>query len=83
MAKIIVLETSRNEEALEEYDHNDCIEIQIDGERRFKVHEGESEDNSLGRNFSDCYNVANMMQEMYEAGKSGKVVEFQYEEVEY
>lgn len=57
------------------------ISIQMDGEEVFRVHHSDSpEDNNLGRNFSDCYNVPSLMKMAWEAGKAGEVLEFAYED---
>jgi hypothetical protein len=47
----------------------------------FNVFDGEPEDNTLGRNFNDCNQVAALLEKFYNYGKSGVVVEFAYDEV--
>lgn len=50
------------------------LSILIDGKRKFSV--GSSydtpEDNTLSRNFSDCYSITTLLAEAYEAGKNGE-----------
>jgi len=70
-----VVELSRNDEVLEQYDYQDFVEIVVDGVSEFKVLDGEPEDSNLSRNFSDCYNVIKLMKLAYEAGKLGEELE--------
>lgn len=62
------------------YDYRFGLTIKIDGEKVFSVYDGEPEDNSLERNFSDCHNIEDMMKRAYEAGKAGEP--FEVERVE-
>jgi len=48
------------------------LSIEINGEEKFSVHDGEPEDNSLGRNFSSCYGIPSLLKAAYEAGKAGE-----------
>lgn len=80
--KFEVVVKSRSEAGLHGYDYRDIIEIWIDGERHFSVHDGEPEDNSLGRNFSACYGIAHLMEKAYEAGKTGRELNIIDEELE-
>ena len=41
----------------------------VDG---FHVHDGEPEDNNLGRNFNDCYKLPGLFKKIHEAGKNGE-----------
>lgn len=83
MSEIIkVVETYRGELSLLEYDDLDEITIKIDDDIVFSVHEGENEDNSLNRNFNDCYSVADLMRQCYENGKNGNVMEFECVELD-
>ena len=54
------------------------LDIVVDGESVFSVGDGEPEDNSLSRNFNDCYNIVALMRRAFEAGKRGE--EFIFEE---
>jgi hypothetical protein len=67
----ITLKT-RNEEQLEERDYRDCIKILIDGEEVFCVYDGEREDNSLSRNFANCYSIPCLLEKAYQAGIAGE-----------
>jgi len=73
--KIIV--KSRSEEMLEEYDYRDFMKIEINGEKRFEVYDGESEDANLSRDFVDCWLIPQMMREAFEAGKNGETFELE------
>ncbi len=48
------------------------MKIKIDDKQVFAVHDGEPEDNTLGRNFNDCYSIPKLLQQAYEAGKNGE-----------
>jgi len=69
-----------SEEDLPDYDYQDSFEIEIDNDRVFLVEEGEPEDNSLSRNFSDVYKLDEILKKVYEAGKSGKELILKYED---
>lgn len=49
--------------------------IIVDGKEVFSVHDGEPEDSTLGRNFSACFNIPELLQKVYDAGKSGEQLE--------
>jgi len=59
------------DEQLEDRD-GDAIEIYINGSRVFDVGDGEPEDNTLSRNFNDCYAITNMIQSAFTAGQEGE-----------
>lgn len=67
---------TRTEACVEDYDYCDAVEIYLDGVKKFGVHDGEPEGNNLGRNFSDVYNVGDLLEYFYNLGKSGLDVEF-------
>lgn len=78
-----IVEFGYSEEQLEAMDYcGDGIRIEIDGEKAFEVHEGESEDMTLGRNLNDCVSITAMMQRAYQAGKNGEEFEITYEDFE-
>ena len=79
--KMEVKISSLNEDDLAENWYNDEFEIQIDGERVFKVHDGEPEDNNLSRNFNDVYKLDRLLRKVYHAGKDGIEMEINYEYV--
>ena len=80
---MIVEMTTRAEEFFDEYDCRDFVSIAIGGQVHFSVHDGEPEDNNLGRNFGDCHSVASLMQLAWEAGKDGESFEIVNREAEY
>ena len=54
----------------DEEDMTSSLEIYFDEDRNFEVYESEdTEDNTLGRNFMDCYEILNLLREVYELGK--------------
>lgn len=64
----------------------DAIDIIVDGRTIIQIHDGENEDNYLFRNFSDCYNIAELISMAYNAGKNGdklELIEIEKEGVEY
>lgn len=80
---MIVEMTTRAEEFLDEYDYRDFVNIKVDGATVFDVHDGEPEDNNLGRNFSDCLDVTSLMKWAWQAGKDGDTFEIINREAEY
>ena len=76
-----VVEKTRAEKDLEKHDYRDALIIYIDDKRVFCVRDGESEDATLGRDFNDCHSITSLMEQMYEAGKAGIDVTFEYEEL--
>ena len=56
------------------------LEILIDGERAFKVEDGELEDSNLSRDFGACYSIGHLLAKAYDAGKAGE--EFDHEIIE-
>lgn len=50
-------------------DGYESLEIVIDGNIKFHVHNSDShEDNNLGRNFSDCHDIPELLRRAYLAG---------------
>ena len=71
---------SPNEEQITETGMS-FIEIIIDGVRRFRVADGnDEEDNTLNINFSDCYNIDSLLLDANNAGLRGEKIEIDYEE---
>ncbi len=62
-------------------DYRYTLTIDIDGRQAFRVHDGESEDATLNRDFNDCYQVANLMRRAHEAGARGEPFEIEMVEV--
>ena len=53
-------------------------QIHIDDKRVFGVHDGEPEDNTIGRNFNDVLIIVNLMKKAYLAGKAGEEFEVEW-----
>lgn len=58
-------------------DYRQGIQIFIDGEQVFYALDGEPEDNSLARNFSDCYQIESMLRKAHAVGYCGESIEVQ------
>lgn len=56
-------------------DYRSYIRISIDNKLAFSAHDGEPEDNTLSRNFADCFCVVDLMKLAYEAGLKGEPFE--------
>ncbi len=69
--------------SVDEEEYREKIEIKIDGDTKFRVHDGEQEDNNLGRNFSDCHNVTSLLIQAHEAGKRGEELSIEFLEEEW
>lgn len=78
----IIIKT-RSEKSLEENDYRNYLEIEVNGVIKFSVGDGEPEDSNLSRDFSDCFNIKNLMFQAYEAGKNGEQINFLYQDLEY
>lgn len=53
------------------------IIIEIDDKGVFTAHDGEPEDNTLGRNFNDCLKIVELLKQAYEAGKRGEAFDLE------
>lgn len=63
---------SLSEQVLEKRDYCDVCIILINGIKKFDAYDGEPEDNTLSRNFSDCWSIPSLMKMAFEAGKKGE-----------
>ena len=71
---------NRSEEEVESCDYRGAIVIKIDGKQVFKASDGEPEDATLGRDFSDIYNIPDIIKTAYDAGKNGEKLEIEFED---
>ena len=69
---------SLTDKGIENRDYRDVIEITIDEKGVFNVHDGETEDNNLCRNFNSCWSILRLMKRAYEAGKKGDSFETEH-----
>jgi hypothetical protein len=81
---IKVVETT----ALDEDDYRNHMEITIQEddkkkERIVSFTDGEPEDNSLARNFSDCYSIYSLLKKFYLMGQLGTEIEFSERSVDW
>jgi hypothetical protein len=60
------------------------LAIEINGQEEFHVSDSfdSPEDNTLGRSFSNCYNIPSLMKMAYEAGKAGEPIVVETVDVE-
>ena len=73
--KVIVTERVDFEWGYEE------LEIVINDNTKFKVGSYDApEDNTLSRNFSDCYDIPELLRKAYDAGRNGEKFEIEYVE---
>lgn len=61
-------------------DYRDHYIISIDDKEIMSFFDGEVEDNCLTRNFNDIYLIPEILEQVYQAGKNGEVLEI--EEIE-
>ncbi len=59
------------------------LEIKINDKRELTFCDGEPEDNGLGRNFNDCYAIADLLEAAYLAGKNGEELVMSQTSVEW
>jgi hypothetical protein len=67
------------------WDYRNCVVIEINGKNVFKVYDGEQEDNTLYRNFNDCFSIGKILQQVFDAAKSGEeliITEEQVDDIE-
>ena len=70
---MIVIERVYTEDELIERDfQGETIQIEINGEIKFSIREGEPEDMTLSRDLSDIYSITSLLKLAYEAGKNGE-----------
>jgi len=58
--------------SFDEDEYRSGLEIYVDDNSVFSVYDGEPEDNSLRRNFNDCYNIVSLLRVAFTAGAEGK-----------
>ncbi len=67
---------SLSSEGIVKNDFQSILQIKFDDKEMFYVHDGEPEDNNLGRNFNACVKIPEMLKIVYDAGKEGREVTF-------
>ncbi len=60
---------TRPDEWMEQLAGQQQLAVKVDGKHVFNVQDDEPEDSNLSRSFSDCYQVANLLKEMFERGQ--------------
>ena len=69
--------------ATDEMDYRDALVILIDGKVEFSAFDGESEDNSLCRNFGDCFSIPDLMQQAYMAGADKEELKIEQNKIDW
>ncbi len=69
--------------ATDKNDYRDGLIIQIDGKTVFSAFDGEPEDNTLGRNFSDCYSIVDLMEQAFEASTNRESLNIAVHDVDW
>ena len=62
-------------EAIADREYAEALELEIDGKTELSFIDGESEDNSLSRNFNDIFRIPKLLQRVYDAGVRGEKFE--------
>lgn len=65
----------RSEKEAEACDYRSAMKIEVDGEKKFIVHDGEPEDSNMSRDFNDVLKIPELMQLAHEAGVRGEPFE--------
>ena len=71
-----------SDKALARRGFQNILELSIDDKPAFLVYDGRPEDSALSKNFHDCFSVADLMEEAWEAGKRGEPFEIETARVE-
>ena len=68
---VIIIKT-RSEKQYEECGHRQGIEILFNNKEVFGAYDGESEDNSMCRNFNAIFKIGDLFHRVYLAGRNGE-----------
>lgn len=63
------------------WEYRQGVRITIDGDNVLDVMDGEIEDNNLSRNFSDIYNIKDIIEKVYNAGLNNQELVLKVEEL--
>lgn len=63
------------------WEYRQAVRITIDGVNMLDVMDGEIEDNNLSRNFSDIYNIKDIIEKVYNAGLNKQELVLKVEEL--
>jgi hypothetical protein len=67
-----VTEFVRSEKNIQLSDYRNALELHVNNKIVFSVYDGEPEDNTLSRNFSDCYGIIDLIEMAHTAGKNNE-----------
>lgn len=62
-------------------DYKTSVEVTL-GDSILRFHDGEPEDNSIMRNFSDVLQIQDLIEKAYQLGRQGITLDFDYEEID-
>ena len=68
--------TSLTKKGLKDRDYRDVVKISVEGGPTLEFFDGEPEDNNMGRNFNDVYQIGELLNKVYQAGKLDEGFEF-------
>ena len=68
--------------AISKEDYRGYLQIKLHDDVVFTVMDGEPEDNTLNRNFADCFGIPGLLSDAYEAGKAGEDLHFVYRNID-
>lgn len=71
----------RSGETLGKCGYRQMMSIWVDGYKEFRVRDGEPEDSNLGRDFNDCFLIADLMEMAHKAGLAGEKLNITWEEI--
>lgn len=63
------------------WEYRQGVRITIDGDNMLDVMDGEIEDNNLSRNFSDVYNIKDIIEKVYNAGLNNQELVLKVEDL--
>ena len=72
-----IKEKTFSDQGQSNYDYRSFLGIEVNGEDRVYLLDGEPEDANLSRDFSDCFRITALMHEAYKAGVHGEVFEIE------
>ncbi|MDP4147037.1 MAG: hypothetical protein Q8936_21615 [Bacillota bacterium] len=74
--------TRLTDEEMENREYRQVMEIKINGKTKFLVRDDEPEDSNLSRSFNDVWNIPELMELAWKAGKNGEDLLIEYAESE-
>lgn len=66
-----------------DWEYRNGIVITMDDKTIIRLYDWETEDNTLSRNFSDCYNIYSIIKDVYELGRKWVEIDFDSKDVSW